>query len=336
MPDPGLSLRGRSLLEFTDLSREEARYLLDLSARVKREKREGKRDRRLAGKNICLIFEKTSTRTRCAFEVAAHDEGMEVTNLDPSGSQIGHKESIRDTARVLGRMYDAIEYRGFSQQTVEELARFSGVPVYNGLTDESHPTQMLADLLTMEEHAGKPLEKVAFCYLGDARNNMGNSLMLAGALMGMDVRLAAPRPLWPEEKRIERARSLAAASGAKVILTEDPREGVAGCDFVYTDVWVSLGEPPERWEERIRLLMPYRVDAALMTATGNPAAKFLHCLPAFHDRNTKVGAEIGARWGLDGIEVTDEVFESKASVVFDQSENRMHTIKALLLATLGG
>jgi ornithine carbamoyltransferase len=259
---------------------------------------------------------------------------MGVTNLDPSGSQIGHKESIKDTARVLGRMYDAIEYRGFSQAAVEELARSSGVPVYNGLTDDSHPTQMLADLLTMEEHAGKPLEKVAFCYLGDARNNMGNSLMLAGALMGMDVRLAAPRALWPEESRIEKARALAKSSGAKVTLTEDPREGVDGCDFVYTDVWVSLGEPPERWEERIRLLMPYRVDATLMRATNNPAAKFLHCLPAFHDRQTKVGSEIGARWGLDGIEVTDEVFESPASVVFDQSENRMHTIKALLLATL--
>jgi ornithine carbamoyltransferase len=329
-----MNLRGRSLLEFSDLTREEARSLLDLAARVKREKREGKPAGRLAGKNICLIFEKTSTRTRCAFEVAAHDEGMGVTNLDPSGSQIGHKESIRDTARVLGRMYDAIEYRGFSQAAVEELARSSGVPVYNGLTDESHPTQMLADLLTMEEHAGKPLEKVAFCYLGDARNNMGNSLMLAGALMGMDVRLAAPRALWPEESRIEKARGLAQSSGARVTLTADPHEGVAGCDFVYTDVWVSLGEPPERWEERIRLLMPYRVDAALMRATNNPAAKFLHCLPAFHDRQTKVGSEIGARWGLDGIEVTDEVFESKASVVFDQSENRMHTIKALLLATL--
>jgi ornithine carbamoyltransferase len=329
-----VDLRGRSLLEFSELSREEARYLLDLAARVKREKREGTRERRLAGKNICLIFEKTSTRTRCAFEVAAYDEGMGVTNLDPSGSQIGHKESIKDTARVLGRMYDAIEYRGFSQAAVEELARESGVPVYNGLTDESHPTQMLADLLTMEEHAGKPLEKIAFCYLGDARNNMGNSLMLAGALMGMDVRLAAPRALWPEAARIERGRSLASASGAKVTLTEDPREGVAGCDFVYTDVWVSLGEPPERWEERIKLLMPYRVDATLMRATGNPAAKFLHCLPAFHDRHTKVGEEIGKRWGLDGIEVTDEVFESKASVVFDQSENRMHTIKALLIATL--
>jgi ornithine carbamoyltransferase len=231
-------------------------------------------------------------------------------------------------------MYDAIEYRGFSQAAVEELARSSGVPVYNGLTDESHPTQMLADLLTMEEHAGKPLEKVAFCYLGDARNNMGNSLMLAGALMGMDVRLAAPRALWPEEPRIEKARGLAKSSGAKVTLTQDPHEGVDGCDFVYTDVWVSLGEPPERWEERIRLLMPYRVDATLMRATNNPAAKFLHCLPAFHDRQTKVGSEIGARWGLDGIEVTDEVFESPASVVFDQSENRMHTIKALLLATL--
>jgi ornithine carbamoyltransferase len=329
-----VDLRGRSLLEFSDLTRDEARHLLDLSAQMKRLKREGQEEPLLSGKNICLIFEKTSTRTRCAFEVAAYDQGMGVTNLDPSGSQIGHKESIRDTARVLGRMYDAIEYRGFSQAAVEELARYSGVPVYNGLTDASHPTQMLADLLTMEEHGGKPLEKIAFCYLGDARNNMGNSLMLAGALMGMDVRLAAPRALWPEEARVERARQLAAASGANVALTEDPREGVSGCDFVYTDVWVSLGEPPEKWEERIRLLMPYRVDADLLRATGNPNAKFLHCLPAFHDRNTKIGEEIGRRWGLDGIEVTDEVFESKASVVFDQSENRMHTIKALLIATL--
>jgi ornithine carbamoyltransferase len=331
-----VNLRNRSILEMSDFSREEIRHLLALSADLKRAKAAGTEQRRLTGKNLCLIFEKTSTRTRCAFEVAAYDQGMGVTYLDPTGSQIGHKESIRDTARVLGRMYDAIEYRGFHQAVVEELAQFAGVPVYNGLTDESHPTQMLADLLTMEEHAdGKPLEKIAYCYLGDARNNMGNSLLLVGARMGMDVRLAAPRALWPADPVVDRAHALARESGARVMLTEDPERGVAGCDFVHTDVWVSMGELAEKWGERIALLKRYRVTSELMRATGNPAVKFMHCLPAFHDRRTTKGEELFAKFGMEGLEVSDEVFESEASVVFDQAENRMHTIKAILVATLG-
>jgi ornithine carbamoyltransferase len=330
-----VNLRNRSVLEMSDFSREEIRFLLDLSAELKRAKSAGTEQRRLSGKNLCLIFEKTSTRTRCAFEVAAYDQGMGVTYLDPSGSQIGHKESIRDTARVLGRMYDAIEYRGFKQTVVEELAKFAGVPVYNGLTDESHPTQMLADLLTMEEHSDKPLEKVAYCYLGDARNNMGNSLLLVGARMGMDVRLAAPRELWPADDVVTRAHALARESGARLMLTEEPEKGVASCDFVHTDVWVSMGEPAEKWGERIRLLKRYRVTPALMQSTGNPDAKFMHCLPAFHDRRTTKGEELFAKFGMEGLEVADEVFESEASVVFDQAENRMHTIKAILVATLG-
>ena len=331
-----VNLRNQSVLEMSDFTREEIRHLLDLSAELKRAKAAGTEKRKLTGKNLCLIFEKTSTRTRCAFEVAAYDQGMGVTYLDPSGSQIGHKESIRDTARVLGRMYDAIEYRGFQQTVVEELARFAGVPVYNGLTDESHPTQMLADLLTMEEHAaGKPLEKIAYCYLGDARNNMGNSLLLVGARMGMDVRLAAPRALWPADSVVDRAHELARESGARVMLTEEPERGVDGCDFVHTDVWVSMGEPAEKWAERIRLLKRYRVTSELMRATGNPAVKFMHCLPAFHDRRTTKGEELFEKFGMEGLEVADEVFESEASVVFDQAENRMHTIKAILVATLG-
>ena len=331
-----VNLRNQSVLEMSDFTREEIRHLLDLSAELKRAKAAGTEQRKLTGKNLCLIFEKTSTRTRCAFEVAAYDQGMGVTYLDPSGSQIGHKESIRDTARVLGRMYDAIEYRGFQQTVVEELARFAGVPVYNGLTDESHPTQMLADLLTMEEHAaGKPLEKIAYCYLGDARNNMGNSLLLVGARMGMDVRLAAPRALWPADSVVDRAHELARESGARVMLTEEPERGVDGCDFVHTDVWVSMGEPAEKWAERIRLLKRYRVTSELMRATGNPAVKFMHCLPAFHDRRTTKGEELFEKFGMEGLEVADEVFESEASVVFDQAENRMHTIKAILVATLG-
>ncbi|MEP6993262.1 MAG: ornithine carbamoyltransferase [Acidobacteriota bacterium] len=330
-----VNLRNRSVLEMSDFSRPEIRFLLDLSADLKRAKAAGGEERRLAGKNLCLIFEKTSTRTRCAFEVAAYDQGMGVTYLDPSGSQIGHKESIRDTARVLGRMYDAIQYRGFKQTVVEELAKYAGVPVYNGLTDESHPTQMLADVLTMEEHSDKPLEKIAYCYLGDARNNMGNSLLLVGARMGMDVRLAAPRELWPADDVVARAHALAAESGARIALTEEPEKGVAGCDFVHTDVWVSMGEPAEKWGERIRLLKRYRVTPALMRATGNPRAKFMHCLPAFHDRRTTKGEELYEKFGMEGLEVADEVFESEASVVFDQAENRMHTIKAILVATLG-
>jgi ornithine carbamoyltransferase len=330
-----VDLKNRSVLEMSDFTREEIRFLLDLSKDLKRAKNAGTETRRLKGRNLCLIFEKTSTRTRCAFEVAAYDQGMGVTYLDPSGSQIGHKESIQDTARVLGRMYDAIEYRGFAQKTVEELARHAGVPVYNGLTDESHPTQVLADLLTMEEHSEKPLPEIAYCYVGDARNNMGNSLLLVGARMGMDVRLAAPKSLWPADEVVARARALAKSSGAKITLTEDPKKGVQGCDFVHTDVWVSMGEPAEAWAKRIRALKKYRVTSALMKATGNPGAKFMHCLPAFHNRETTKGEELYAKFGLEGLEVTEDVFESDASIVFDQAENRMHTIKAILVATLG-
>ena len=331
-----VSLKSRSLLELSDCTPEEIRFLLDRAHAVKKEKRRGPGARPLVGRNICLIFEKTSTRTRCAFEVAAYDLGMGVTYLDPTGSQIGHKESIRDTARVLGRMYDAIEYRGFAQSTVVDLAKYSGVPVYNGLTDDSHPTQILADFMTMEEHCAKPLAQIAFCYLGDARNNMGNSLLLGGAAMGMDVRLSAPKTLWPSPAVVARARELAAKTGARITLSDDPKAAVAGCDFVYTDVWVSLGEPPSAWAERIGLLKPYQVDAALMVATGNPGAKFMHCLPAFHNRETTKGEELFTSYGMDGLEVTEEVFESAQSIVFDQAENRMHTIKALLLATLAG
>jgi ornithine carbamoyltransferase len=330
----GSTLKNRSLLELTDLTPAEIRALLDISHAVKAEKRQGTARRTLTGKNICLIFEKTSTRTRCAFEVAAYDLGMGVTYLDPTGSQIGHKESIKDTARVLGRMYDAIEYRGFAQSIVDDLAAHAGVPVYNGLTDDSHPTQILADFMTMEEHGGKPLANVSYCYLGDARNNMGNSLLLGGAAMGMDVRLCAPESLWPSDAVVAKARAFAAGSGAKVTLSADPAAAVAGCDFVYTDVWVSLGEPPAKWAERIALLAPYQVNAALMAATGKATAKFMHCLPAFHNRETKTGEELFKTYGMNGLEVTDDVFESKASIVFDQAENRMHTIKALLLSTL--
>jgi len=329
------NLRNRSVLEMSDFSAEEIRFLLDLSKELKRAKAAGTEVPRLKGKNLCLIFEKTSTRTRCAFEVAAYDQGMGVTYLDPSGSQIGHKESIKDTARVLGRMYDAIEYRGFRQTVVEELARSAGVPVYNGLTDESHPTQMLADLLTMEEHSDRPLHEIAYCYLGDARNNMGNSLLLVGARMGMDVRLCAPRKLWPAETVVARAKELAKASGARILRSEDPKKAVKGCDYLHTDVWVSMGEPAEKWAERIRLLKKYRVTAALMKATGNRRTKFMHCLPAFHNRETTKGEELFGKFGLEGLEVSEDVFESRASVVFDQAENRMHTIKAILVATLG-
>ena len=329
------ALRDRSLLELSDYTPGEIRELLDLAKDLKREKAEGRGKPRLAGKNIVLIFEKTSTRTRCAFEVAAYDLGMGVTYLDPTGSQIGHKESIKDTARVLGRMYDAIEYRGFAQKVVEDLAAYSGVPVYNGLTDDSHPTQILADVMTMEEHGGgKPLAKMAYAYLGDSRNNMGNSLLLGGARLGMDVRIAGPKSLFPDPEIVEKARAFAKETGAKVMVTDDPRAAVAGCDFVYTDVWVSLGEPPQKWAERIELVKPYQVNAALMKATGNPNAKFMHCLPAFHNRETTKGEELYTTYGMDGLEVTEDVFESPASIVWDQAENRMHTIKALLVATL--
>jgi len=329
------NFRHRHFLELADCTREEVRALLDLSQQVKIEKASGANQQRLRGKNIVLIFEKTSTRTRCAFEVAAYDLGMGVTYLDPSGSQIGHKESIKDTARVLGRMYDAIEYRGYAQSVVEELAKYAGVPVYNGLTDESHPTQMLADLLTMEEHCDKPLHNISFCYIGDARNNMANSLLLAGALMGMDVRICGPKSLQPVAPVQTRAKALAKASGAKTLVTADPAKAVRGVDFVYTDVWVSLGEPADAWASRIKMLKPFQVTPALMKATRNPSAKFMHCLPAFHNRETTKGEELFKKYKMNGLEVTEDVFESPASIVFDQAENRMHTIKALLVATLG-
>lgn len=329
-----MNLKNRHFLKLLDYTPEEIEYLLDLAAELKAAKKSGSEVRRLAGKNIALIFEKTSTRTRCAFEVAAYDQGANVTYLEPGGSQIGHKESIKDTARVLGRMYDAIEYRGFGQQIVEALAEYAGVPVYNGLTDEFHPTQILADMLTMREHCAKPLRQTAFAYVGDARFNMGNSLLLGGALLGMDVRIGAPRHLWPSETLADKARELAQSSGARVLLTENPQEAVKGADYIHTDVWVSMGESENVWKERIELLAPYQVNAALMTASGNPDVKFMHCLPAFHNRETKVGEWIYQTFGMNGVEVTEEVFESPASVVFDQAENRMHTIKAVLVATL--
>ncbi|NEA46557.1 ornithine carbamoyltransferase [Streptomyces sp. SID10815] len=328
------ALAGRHFLKELDLTEEEFRGLIELAAELKAAKRAGTETRRLTGKNIALIFEKTSTRTRCAFEVAAADQGASTTYLDSSGSQIGHKESLKDTGRVLGRMFDAIEFRGDSQAAVEELAAHAGVPVYNGLTDDWHPTQMLADVLTMTEHSAKPLTEIAFAYLGDARFNMGNSYLITGALLGMDVRLVAPRSYWPAQEIVDRARELAEASGARVTLTESLADGVRGADFVATDVWVSMGEPKEVWEERIKALAPYAVTMDVLRATGNPDVKFLHCLPAFHDLGTEVGRDIHARYGLDSLEVTDEVFESAHSVVFDEAENRLHTIKAVLVATL--
>lgn len=331
-----IDLRGRSFLTLVDFTPNEIRYLLDLSFELKAAKREGREVARLQGLNIALIFEKTSTRTRCAFEVAAYDQGAHVTYLGPTGSQIGHKESVADTARVLGRMYDGIEYRGFGQDRVEILAENSGVPVWNGLTDEFHPTQVLADVMTMIEHAGRPPEEISFCYLGDARNNVGNSLMVGGAKLGMDVRLCAPKTNWPEEALVKRCREWDDETGGALLLTENVDEGVAGADFLYTDVWVSMGEPAERWAQRIELLRPYQVNADVIRRTGNPDVKFLHCLPAFHNRQTKVGEDIFLEFGLDGMEVTEEVFESHASVVFDQAENRMHSIKAVMVATLAG
>jgi len=329
-------LTGRNFLKLEDFSPGEIRHLLDLASELKRAKAAGGERPLLRGKNVAFIFEKSSTRTRCAFEVAAHDQGAGVTYLGPTGSQIGHKESIKDTARVLGRMYDGIEYRGFGQDTVEELGVFAGVPVWNGLTDEFHPTQILADFMTMEEDSGKPLSEISYCYLGDARNNVGNSLMVGGAKMGMDVRLAAPRTCWPEEGLVERSEGFASKSGGSVTITESVEEAVREADFLYTDVWVSMGEPASMWGERIELLRPYQVNAEVMAMTGEPRAKFLHCLPAFHDRQTAVGEDIFQQFGLDGMEVTDEVFEGVHSIVFDQAENRMHTIKAVLVATLVG
>ena len=329
------ALAGRHFLKELDFTEEEFRGLLDLAAELKAAKKAGAETRYLAGKNIALVFEKTSTRTRCAFEVAAADQGASTTYLDPSGSQMGHKESVKDTARVLGRMYDGIEFRGDSQAAVEELAAYAGVPVFNGLTDAWHPTQMLADVLTMIEHGGgKPLKEIAFAYLGDARFNMGNSYLITGALLGMDVRIVAPRAYWPAEDVVADARKLAETSGARVTLTESVPEGVLGVDFVATDVWVSMGEPKEVWAERIAALAEYAVTMDVLRATGNADVKFLHCLPAFHDLGTKVGREIYETYGLDSLEVTDEVFESAHSVVFDEAENRLHTIKAVLVATL--
>lgn len=329
------NLHNRQFLKLLDFTREDILFLLDLAASLKAAKRGGYETRQLDGKEICLIFEKSSTRTRAAFEVAAHDQGAHVTYLDPAGSQMGHKETAKDTARVLGRLYDAIEYRGFDQSTVETLARYSGVPVYNGLTDEFHPTQILADVLTMREHSMKQLPDIAYAFLGDARNNMGNELLVGGATLGMDVRLVGPRDRWPDEQLVATAKKLAEGSGARITLTESVDEGVGGADFLYTDVWVSMGEPKNVWDERIRLLSPYQVNRETMAKTGNPATKFMHCLPAFHNAETKVGKEIQEQFGISEMEVTDEVFESPASIVFDQAENRMHTIKAVLVATIG-
>ncbi|ARF64824.1 MULTISPECIES: ornithine carbamoyltransferase [Streptomyces] len=331
-----IDLTGRHFLKELDFTSEEFLGLVSLAAELKAAKKAGAEVQRLRGKNIALIFEKTSTRTRCAFEVAAADQGASTTYLDPSGSQMGHKESVKDTARVLGRMFDGIEYRGDSQQAVEELAEYGGVPVFNGLTDDWHPTQMLADVLTMTEHGTGGLAGTAFAYLGDARFNMGNSYLITGALLGLDVRIVAPEAYWPGEAVVARAKELAAASGATITLTADVAEGVRGADFVATDVWVSMGEPKEVWAERIAALAPYAVTMDVLRATGRPDVKFLHCLPAFHDLGTQVGRDVHARYGLSELEVTDEVFESSHSVVFDQAENRMHTIKAVLVATLAG
>lgn len=329
------NLRNRHFLKLLDFKPEEIKYLLDLAAELKKAKRAGTEQQRLRGKNIALIFEKTSTRTRCAFEVAALDQGAHVTYLGPSGSQIGVKESMKDTARVLGRMYDGIEYRGYAQTTVEELAEYAGVPVWNGLTDEFHPTQILADFLTMMENSDKPLNQVSFCYLGDARNNMGNSLMVGAAKMGMDFRAAAPKACQPADDLIAKCREIAKETGGKITITENVDEAVNGVDFLYTDVWVSMGEPESVWADRIRLLKPYQINKDVVKKTGNPKVKFLHCLPAYHNRETKIGEEIFQKYGLDGLEVTEDVFESPASIAFDEAENRLHTIKAVMVATLG-
>lgn len=328
------NLHNRSLLDLKDFSPRDIRFLLDLAAELKRSKYAGNELARLKGKNIALIFEKASTRTRCAFEVAVHDQGGHVTYIDPVSSQLGHKESLKDTARVLGRLYDGIEYRGFHQTVVEEIAHFSHVPVWNGLTDEAHPTQVLADLLTMQEFGEKPLHELSFCYLGDARFNMGCSLLVGGTQMGMDVRIAAPAALMPPPALVAEMRELAKTTGARINLSNDPAEAVKGADFLYTDVWVSMGEPEETWKLRIEQLLPFQVNSALMKATGKPLTRFMHCLPAFHNLDTEVGRQIHERYGLSEIEVTDEVFESDASIVFTQAENRMHTIKAVLVATL--
>jgi ornithine carbamoyltransferase len=330
-----INLKNRNFLKLLDFTTEEIKYLLDLSSELKKAKHSGTEKQKLKGKNIALIFEKSSTRTRCAFEVAALDQGAHVTYLGPSGSQIGQKESMKDTARVLGRMYDGIEYRGYGQDIVEDLGRFAGVPVWNGLTNEFHPTQILADFMTMMEHSDKPLNKISFCYLGDARNNMGNSLMVGASKMGMDFRAAAPKECQPSDELVARCLEIAKQTGARIKITENVDEAVNGVDFLYTDVWVSMGEPDSVWEERIRLLKPYQVNREVVIKTGNRNVKFLHCLPAFHNRATKAGEDIFQKFGLDGMEVTEEIFESDRSIVFDEAENRLHTIKAVMVATLG-
>ncbi|NOY36613.1 MAG: ornithine carbamoyltransferase [Chlorobi bacterium] len=327
-------LYGKSLLKLLDFTPEEITWILELSASLKKAKKDGSEIQNLKSRNVALIFEKTSTRTRCAFEVAAYDQGAGVTFLDPSGSQIGHKESIRDTARVLGRMYDGIEYRGFEQERVELLSRYSGVPVWNGLTNEFHPTQVLADMLTMTEHSGKNLSDIAFCYLGDARNNMGNSLMIGAAKTGMDFRAAAPADVQPDSALVKQAKDIAGETGAGITITDDVKQAVKGVDFLYTDVWVSMGEPAGVWDERIRLLKPYQINRKVLEWTGNPGVKFLHCLPSFHNLDTAVGKKVFEQFGLEAMEVTDDVFESEASVVFDEAENRLHTIKAIMVATM--
>jgi ornithine carbamoyltransferase len=329
------NLRNRSLLTVQDLTQREFQYLLDLARDLKRAKYARTEQEHLKGKEIVLIFEKSSTRTRCAFEVACHDQGAHVTYLDPAGSQIGHKESVKDTARVLGRMYDAIEFRGYSQEAVEDLAKYAGVPVFNGLTDEYHPTQMVADVMTMREHSDRPVHEIKYAYVGDTRSNMGHSLMIVGCLMGMDVRICGPKSLWPADDYVKIARGLETKSGAKLTITEDPKKAVSGVDFVHTDVWVSMGEAKEVWGERIKLLKPYQVNMKLMKATENPRAKFMHCLPAFHNLETKVGRDIHEQFGLSSMEVTEEVFDSEMNIAFEQAENRMHTIKAILVAALG-
>ena len=330
------NLRNRSLLTVQDYTQREFRYVLALARDLKRAKYARTEQKHLLDTEIVIIFEKTSTRTRCAFEVACYDQGANVTYLDPAGSQIGHKESFKDTARVLGRMYDALEYRGASQTGVETLAKYAGVPVFNGLTDEYHPTQMLADVMTMREHSDKPLQDIKYAFMGDTRNNMGHSLMIAGCLMGMEVRLCGPKKLWPADEYVKIARELEKRYGAKLTITDDPKRAVDGVDFIHTDVWVSMGEPKEVWKERIELLMPYQVNAALMKASGSARTKFMHCLPAFHDTETTMGKQIAETYGItNGLDVTDDVFESEANVAFDQAENRMHTIKAILVATLG-
>lgn len=329
------NLKNRNFVKLLDFTTQEINFFLQLSKDLKKAKYAGTEQQRLKGKNIALIFEKDSTRTRCAFEVAALDQGAHVSYIGPSGSQIGKKESMKDTARVLGRMYDGIEYRGYGQKIVEELAKYAGVPVWNGLTTEFHPTQILADFLTMMEHCDKPLNKMSFCYLGDAKNNMGNSLMVGAAKMGMDFRAAAPKACWPSEELVIKCKEIAKTTGAKITLTENVNEGVKDVDFLYTDVWVSMGEPAEVWEERIKLLNPYQINMDVVKKTGNPNVKFMHCLPAFHNRQTTMGEDIFQKYGLDGMEVTEDVFESPMSIVFDEAENRMHTIKAVMVATLG-